>query len=208
MTISVPSAGYSRQNPSPRYRELLALYQHLHLHGMPEMGIAASDLFGGASLIPQLPKIKALVQQTGAVSLLDYGSGKGHLYRMSDIAINSGQRISTVRDYLGVARIVCFDPAVQEHGILPVDTFDGVISTDVLEHCPEEDMPWIIDEIFSRARKFVFANIASYPAAKILPNGENAHCTIQPSAWWGQIIHPVAARYPHIHYQFDISDSY
>ena len=91
---------------------------------------------------------------------------------------------------------------------LPEEKFDRVISTDVLEHCPEEDISWIIDEMFAKTHKFLFANIACYPAAKKLPNGENAHCTIRPATWWGEIIRPIASRYPHVLYQFEISKSY
>jgi hypothetical protein len=54
-----------------------------------------------------------------------------------------------------------------------------VISTDVLEHCPGKvNVPWIVDEMFGYATRFVFANVAVIPAGKRLPNGENAHCTI------------------------------
>jgi hypothetical protein len=130
------------------------------------------------------------------------------MYRMHGIILRTGERISNIRDYLGVERIVCYDPAVKEHMELPDERFDGVISTDVLEHCPAEDVPWIIEELFAMTRKFVFANIACYPANRKLPNGENAHCTIRPSTWWDEIIAPIAARYPHVIYQFELSKSY
>lgn len=199
---------YSRQNPSPRYRELVALYQQMHVEGIPHRGIPASRLYDGISLVPHLPKIKMLVAQTKSTSLLDYGAGKGLVYRMRDIKLRTGERISTVRDYLGIGRIVCYDPAVKELMELPKERFDGVVSTDVLEHCPQEDIPWIIEELFALARKFVFANIACYPASKKLPNGENAHCTIRPSAWWNEIITPIAARYPDVVNRFEISTSF
>ena len=59
-----------------------------------------------------------------------------------------------------------------------------MVSTDVLEHIPAEDIPWVLGELFSFADKFVFVTIAGYPAQKIMPNGENAHCTIAPMGWW------------------------
>jgi len=40
----------------------------------------------------------------------------------------------------------------------------------------------------------VYANIASYPAQKTLPNGENAHCTIRPAEWWLEKIRALAPR--------------
>ena len=58
---------------------------------------------------------------------------------------------------------------------------------DVLEHCPEQDLRWIVAEIFGFANRFVFANVASYEAMTTLPNGENAHCTVRPSEWWNAV---------------------
>ena len=209
--VNAPAANdsvYSRENPSPRYRELVGMYRKMHREGIPELGMKPSNVFAGASLVPHLPVIKQLVAQHGATSLLDYGAGKGSLYRMGKIKLRTGETIANVASYLGVKRIVCYDPGVDEHCSLPSEQFDGVISTDVLEHCPEQDLPWIIEEMFARARKFIFANIACYPAAKKLPNGENAHCTIRPPAWWQAITTPIGAHYPAVTTKFQISTAY
>jgi hypothetical protein len=199
---------FSRGNPSPRYRELVALYQRMHVEGIPDQGIKPGNLFAGASIIPHLPMIKTMVMQTQSKSLLDYGSGKGLQYRATGITLRNGERIADIRSYLGVERIVCYDPGVREHATMPDEKFDGVVSTDVLEHCPEQDVAWILEEMFAAASKFLFANIASYPAAKTLPNGENAHCTVRPPEWWNEIILPIAEKYPHVVCKIDISKSY
>ncbi len=68
-----------------------------------------------------------------------------------------------------------------------------MICTDVLEHIPEPDISWILSEQFGLATKLVFGNIASFPADKLLPNGENAHCTVRPVAWWQETIAKVHA---------------
>jgi 2-polyprenyl-3-methyl-5-hydroxy-6-metoxy-1,4-benzoquinol methylase len=206
--LAVASETYSRSNPSPRYRELTALYAQMHVGGLPDQNIKAKDLFAGSSIIPQLPKIKLLVEKLGAKTLLDYGCGKGLQYRAQNIKLRSGEIIATVQGYLGVDAIACYDPGVTEFQTFPAAQFDGVISTDVLEHCPEPDLPWILGEMFGAARKFVFANIAAYPAAKTLPNGENAHCTVRPQEWWNEIIAPVAARHPGVFARFEVSKGY
>jgi len=197
---------YSRQNPSPRYRELVTLYQEVHREGIPEQNLAGADVYVGKSLIGHLPAIQALVAATGAKSLLDYGAGKGRVYAQRNIKLHDGRVIPSVQDYLGVDHIACYDPAVPAHWNFPSERFDGVISTDALEHCPQEDMPWIVEEMFSAARKFVYANVASYPAQKRLPNGENAHATQQPAQWWDKLLRSCAARHPGVTYRFTIRE--
>ena len=86
-------------------------------------------------------------------------------------------------------------------GIPPERTFPGSslrAQAERIKHCPEQDIPWIIEEIFSYATRFVFANVVCYPARKRLPTGENAHCTIKPVEWWGTLIEGIAERRPSV----------
>ncbi|RWO34729.1 MAG: class I SAM-dependent methyltransferase [Mesorhizobium sp.] len=155
---------YSREAPSPRYRELTGLYSQYHADNPTRY--TGKNVFRNHT-------IKRMVNETGARSILDYGSGKALAYKDGAAQVE-----------WGIDELCCYDPAVPEFSILPDRQFDSVICTDVLEHCPEADIGWILAEMFSRARLFVFANIASYPAKAVLPNGENAHCTRKPLAWW------------------------
>jgi hypothetical protein len=168
----MPSIPYSRANPSPRYRELLEQYMLMHAHGDRRTGRPASETFDGRSLLAQIPRIWALVQRTESRTLLDYGCGKGvHHAEMRKVC---------------QLEITGYDPAYPAFARLP-EPADGVICTDVLEHCPVEDMAWIVAELFANARRFVFASVACVPAAKVLPNGENAHVTIQSTDYWAKI---------------------
>src|SRR5947207_15842444 len=101
---------YSRDNPSPRYRELSALYAQMHVGGLPDQNIKPEDLFMGVSLFPQLQKIKLLAGEFGAKTLLDYGSGKGVQYRARNIKMRGGEVIASVQSYLGVDSITCYYP--------------------------------------------------------------------------------------------------
>jgi hypothetical protein len=174
---------FTREDPSPRYRELLGMYQVVHDEGIADQAVSAEEAFSGGSLKRQMPIIRALIKATGSKTVLDYGSGKGSYYRAKNFDLK-GQRVSSVQEYWSVEHVTCFDPGYAPFAKVPAGTFDAVICTDVLEHLPEEDLTWVIEEQFRYAKKFIFANIASYPANKILPNGENAHCTIKPKQWW------------------------
>lgn len=188
---------YTRENPSARYRELLQQYQQLHTDGEKTLGLAPEDTFPGQSLPAQAPMIKRLIDATNAKSILDYGSGKGKQYHPRAIRIEGDlTQYASIQEYWGVEEITCYDPCYAPFNQLPETQFDGVVSTDVLEHCPEEDVEWIIDGLFAFSKKFVFGNIACYPAKKHLPNGENAHCTIKPGQWWVEYIQQAANRHP------------
>lgn len=188
---------YTRANPSPRYVELLQGYSHLHSHGEPFLKTAPEATFPGASLLPHIEAIRSLIERSGAHEVLDYGSGKGLQYRPMEVRIKgSPGRWDSIAEFWDVDNVTCYDPCHPPYSRLPQGKFDAVISTDVLEHCPEEDLPWIVDEIFSFATKFVFVTIAGYVAKKRLPNGENAHCTIRPMGWWQKLFEDTAARHP------------
>ena len=189
---------FSRRSPSPRYQELLRQNRQLHLEGNPAQKVSAADSFPGKSLFRQLPRIKNLVARTNSSSLLDYGCGKGLQYQASRIVIDGKAIKESVQDYLDVDYIYRYDGAYPPFTKLPEDRFDGVICTDVLEHCPEQDMDWIVDELFGYAKKFVFASVAGYPAGKMLPNGENAHCTQMDSVWWKSLFSAVGQRFPQV----------
>lgn len=190
---------YSRQNPSPRYLELLGMYQQMHREGDARLNIPAADMFPGQSLPPHAGTIKQLITKFGAGSVLDYGAGKGRQYLPMTVNVPGGGSFASIPAFWGVT-VRCYDPAYPPHMALPEGKFDGVVCTDVLEHCPQDDMAWIIDELFSHATRFVFANVACYPARKTLPNGENAHATIQPVAWWQQLFAQASARHGDIAY--------
>jgi FkbM family methyltransferase len=177
-------ASYSRSDPSARYRELIALYARMHVEGETTLGIPAENTFSGSSLGPHIARIKRWIERTGARTILDYGAGKGMQYRPQKVVVHGKHVADGIAEYWDVDEVRCFDPGYAPHSVLPEGKFDGVICTDVLEHCPEEDLPWILDEIFGYAKSFVYLNVACYPARKTLPNGENAHITVRPADWW------------------------
>jgi hypothetical protein len=188
---------YSRVNPSQRYLELISLYGALHRDGDSAHGIQPERMFDGRSLLARAFDIQSLVKRHGARTVLDYGSGKGRQYLPKSVTDANGKQYASIPK-LWNATVTCYDPAFTPFSTLPNARFDGVISTDVLEHCPEADLPWIVDEMYGFAGKFLFANIACYPAEKRLPNGENAHCTIRPPEWWDALLRETAKRHRHV----------
>jgi hypothetical protein len=193
---------YSRSAPSPRYFELLAEYQQMHAHGEQARHIPPAQTYAGISLPRHAVSIKMLIDKFKARTLLDYGSGKGLQYGPMNVQLPDGTKYPSIPLYWRIEELYCYDPGHEPFNTLPSGKYDGVICTDVLEHCPEDDIPWIVGELFSHARHFLFANVACYPAMAHLNNGENAHCTIRDQAWWKNVIAGVAQAHSQVRYIF------
>ena len=128
-----------------------------------------------------------MVRDTKSKTLLDYGCGKGLQYSEWKH-----------HEELGVMPAL-YDPAVPEFEELPEGKFDGVYSTDVMEHIPKEQLPEVFTHIFSKAERFVFLAICTKPAIAVLPSGENAHCTVEPIEWWRAKIEQYAPKRVYTH---------
>ena len=62
----------------------------------------------------------------------------------------------------------------------------------MLENIPQQDLGWVIDEIFQYSKNIVFINVACYPALAKLPNGKNAHVSLFHPWWWCGFITAIA----------------
>lgn len=138
--------------------------------------------YPGDSLEGHAKPIQKLIIATNSKSLLDYGCGKGYQYTKHNLH----------KTYFLNILPALYDPGVSTHNTLPDGKFDGVISTDVMEHIPEDQLDEVLEQIYSKATKFVYLGICTIPAKAILPNGENAHCTVKPIDWWINKIKPHA----------------
>lgn len=97
--------------------------------------------------------------------ILDWGCGKATLQKSLPFPIQN------------------YDPFIPEYSN-PPRMADFVVCTDVMEHIEPEHIDAVIQELIHLTGKILFLQIACRPAAKILPDGRNAHLTQQPCAWW------------------------
>ncbi len=151
---------------------LIADYQALHEN---------TKRFPGFTLQRYIDDVVPLVEETRPRSLLDWGCGKGYQYL--------GRRL---HERWGGLLPVCYDPGVRQLAEKPSRTFDGVLSTDVLEHVPEPEVDAAVAEILGFLGErddglpnMLFLSIACRPSKKNpLPGGGNAHVTIRHPQWW------------------------
>ena len=187
---------FTKERPSRSFEELLEQYRILHEEGEKSVGLSSEETFNGISLRKHIDPIAKLVAESGAKTVLDYGSGKATLYDAYP-GESLDSRLRSHAAWPGV-KVVCYDPGYEPFSEPVDDRCDGVISTDVLEHIPAQDIGWVLDEIFQSAKSFVYVVAACYPARKTLPDGRNAHVTLEPPEWWQGQLELAARRNPGI----------
>lgn len=110
--------------------------------------------------------------------VVEYGCGQSELERMLPFT----------------GRWVRYDPAIAGIDRLDERKADLVINTDVLEHVPDNDLDDLLANIASLSDR-VFFSICTRPALEILPDGQNAHCTVWPPARWREVL---ARHFPNV----------
>lgn len=133
-------------NPSHAYRRALEESRRNH---------AESKTFSGKLLRPHAPFIKELIEKYNVRCVLDYGCGKGAQYTWvahEGAAIPAGM---TIEQFWGVP-VTKYDPAYPPFAAEPVGQFDLVICTHTLGAIPVADRPWVVDRLYSLARRAIY----------------------------------------------------
>jgi hypothetical protein len=149
-------AGYWTRLRAGAYYD--SLYLELH----------AQHAFKGNTWRSHLDLLRKSVPDINNLRILDFGCGpKGGL--SAELGAN----------------VTPHDPYVEKYAESPWNkTFDVVFSSDVLEHMTLQHISAFAQNIVKAHPAFVFLNISTRPAQKNLPNGANAHLTVNRPEWW------------------------
>jgi len=128
--------------------------------------------------------VARLIRSTGANTLLHYTAGTD--------APDAG-------DWPGVTVTRCNPFTAEADG-----SFDAVILTDILEHVPEEDIPWVLDDAFRRARSVVYASIPCYPPAQPPPMGRDMNHPVRLPEWWRGQMELASTMHPHVGWELHV----
>jgi len=93
----------------------------------------------------------------------------------------------------GAARLLRTAP----FGAAPAAGCDGVVAGPGLEAVPEDDLPWVLDEIFAAAGRFVFVAVA--PPAR--PADPHAVSVFAPAQRWPEHLEAASRRRPELHWE-------
>jgi mitochondrial fission protein ELM1 len=92
---------------------------------------------------------------------------------------------------------------IREYGLhtlleKPATPCDAVVCMDVLEYVPDEDVPWVMAELFGDAKRFVYVTIAHHARPQVFPDGTRIPSRRRELSWWLRHVEAAAARHPKI----------
>lgn len=191
------------------------VYGHLHTDG-------AQKHFAGYTLKRYKDQIAEMVKATRPRLLLDYGSGKGYQYVERAYHAAWAHHMDGSDTRAGMP--ICYDIGVRQlrqrceindcwqacpmihrkgkaYDCKKRGRFDGLFSTDMLEHIEKQDLPMILTDMVTFLSPedrptFAFFSVSCIPADKVLPDGRNAHVTMEPPKWWIPILTEIFNRAP------------
>lgn len=111
-----------------------------------------------------------VINKHGYASILDYGCGRGTLNKALTYAMPS-------------LRVSEYDPGIAAKAALPKPA-PFVVCTDVLEHVEPDKIAAVLEHLRVLAGDRAYFVIATREANAVLPDGRNAHLTVQPAEWW------------------------
>ena len=76
-----------------------------------------------------------------------------------------------------------------------------VVSTEVLDYLPDEDVPWVLDELFRSARRKVAVTVTTAPRTSVLDHGIHVSHRPRPESWWVAQLEAASCHHPERHWQ-------
>ena len=177
---------------SSKGQELIRMYAAMARDGYDRVDQKRVEVaFADFELRPYRDYVRSLFSQHAVASVLDYGCGGSDWH---SAGFDEATNLSAVENF-GLQSAYRYEPA---RGLDERQRVDCVLSFDVLEHIFIVDVPRVLRDIFSSATKLVILNVACYPAAAKLPNGENAHVTVRDPVWWKGMVDGVSVEFPDV----------
>jgi len=140
--------------------------------------------------------VREWVTKVGAHSVLEFGMGVG-----IGVAGEATDEIARKREGTSLVR---FDPTA-EGARLPAGRFDAIICTHALEHLLDDDVVWVLAELFGRANKLVHVTVHQAPTTGVLGKLGRKRRAAREPAWWFDRIREAAVLYPHVAWNLELT---
>src|ERR1043166_1955822 len=82
-----------------------------------------------------------------------------------------------------------------------------VVSTEVVDYLPDEDVPWVLDELFRSARRKLAVTVTTGTRTSLLCHGISVSHRPRPDSWWVEQLEAASCRHPERHWQLTVHTS-
>lgn len=182
---------FTSARPSAQYQALLALIRKASSRDQEngQRGPQWSEWYWSSAELSGLPALIAAVDARTLLTLRLNGTEKGN--EAPEVRnFQSARQTVTQHDFT-------FSSLTEQ----PTEQFDGVVCTEVLEYLPGEDLPWVIDELFRRVGRFVYATVTTYSRVKVLADGTTLPNLPCDQSWWVAHFAAASVRHPGIRWK-------
>lgn len=194
------NARNSRPVFSKKGQKLLDMYASMAADGYAtQSGDYVESAFNDFELIKFKHAVLADFRHFGIKSVLDYGCGGSNW----EAAGFDGTQ--SAKSFFGLDEVCLYEPA---RGMDERKSVDAVVCFDVLEHIFVSDVPAVLRDMMSCAKKLLVINVACYKANALLPNGENAHITARHPIWWKGVLDCLCPEFPDLSINLISSEAY
>lgn len=119
-----------------------------------------------------------IIKSNNVNSLFDFGCGQN-----AKIINYLNERFPSIKSR-GYDPAIVYNTELVSNIFPHGEKFDILISTDCLEHIPSDELPQCWQLFYELSPKCMFHAISTRKAQKILPDGTNAHKTVESPEWW------------------------
>ena len=103
-----------------------------------------------------------------------------------------------------VRSIQHMDPLADSPGKIARAKFDAVLCTNLLEFVPDDDVPWLLEQLFTRASQLLYCRVGDLPAASQSAHIDHPRPWRRNTEWWHYQFHLVGRRHPEVRWQLHL----
>ncbi len=198
---AIRGTGNSADSPSAGYADRLEGLNQAVGEGETSKTFSFETAPAARMLMPHLGPLRHLCMTTKAKTLLDYGTSRQGFYDARGITFPDGNQVESIRALWQLdAPVASYVPGRDPRNDVSGSQFDAVLCAGFLERVPLEDIVWQVEDLFARAKKFVYVVVAGFEAKESLPDGHNLHATVRRKTWWEVLFREIGADFPDTRY--------
>lgn len=193
---------FTKHHPSQQFREWRTQGASFSEHSVSAEHVDSKQPLSSQSTLEEQHRkaIEAFAEKADASTVLLYeGEGRRNGHRQF---ASPTQELSINREIKNTVQWERYNLRGEEGLQTTEAQYDGVVCLNWLNHIPDEDIPWVLDDIWAKARQFVYLALpCSLPSLRerMFPSlsSSTSNHTID---WWKERIQTAARPHPHIHW--------